>query len=79
MVCNENGGIKDDIFVYRTGDTEYLLCVNASNREKILAWLMEHRTTDDLYRSKTVPPRSPRSRSRDQLRATSSSPPAPKG
>jgi len=44
MVCNENGGIKDDIFVYRTGDTEYLLCVNASNREKILAWLLEHRT-----------------------------------
>ncbi len=47
MVCNENGGIKDDIFVYRTGDTEYLLCVNASNREKILAWLLEHRTADD--------------------------------
>ena len=47
MVCNESGGIKDDIFVYRTGDTEYLLCVNASNREKILAWLLEHRTADD--------------------------------
>src|SRR6478672_11473504 len=47
MVCNENGGIKDDIFVYRTGDTEYLLCVNASNREKILTWLLEHRTVDD--------------------------------
>ena len=47
MVCNENGGIKDDIFVYRTGDTEYLLCVNASNREKILTWLLEHRTSDD--------------------------------
>ena len=47
MVCNENGGIKDDIFVYRTGDSEYLLCVNASNREKILAWLSAHRTTDD--------------------------------
>ncbi|HET8721163.1 MAG TPA: glycine cleavage system aminomethyltransferase GcvT [Nitrospira sp.] len=47
MVCNETGGIKDDIFVYRTGDTEYLLCVNASNREKILAWLLKHRTPDD--------------------------------
>jgi aminomethyltransferase len=43
MVCNEKGGIKDDIFVYRTGDTEYLLCVNASNREKIVTWLSEHR------------------------------------
>ncbi len=39
MVCNEHGGIKDDIFVYRTSPDEFLLCVNASNREKILSWL----------------------------------------
>ena len=39
MVCNENGGIKDDVFVYRTSESDYLLCVNASNREKILGWL----------------------------------------
>jgi len=39
MVCNEAGGIKDDIFVYRMRPLEYLLCVNASNREKIAAWL----------------------------------------
>lgn len=39
MVCNEAGGIKDDIFVYRMRPQEYLLCVNASNREKIAAWL----------------------------------------
>jgi aminomethyltransferase len=39
MVCHENGGILDDIFVYRTRSHEYLLCVNASNREKIVAWL----------------------------------------
>src|SRR5262245_57563070 len=39
MVCNEKGGIKDDIFVYRVADSEFLLCVNDSNREKILTWL----------------------------------------
>jgi aminomethyltransferase len=39
MVCHENGGILDDIFVYRIQSHEYLLCVNASNREKIVAWL----------------------------------------
>jgi aminomethyltransferase len=39
MICNETGGILDDIFVYRTSSHEYLLCVNASNREKIAAWL----------------------------------------
>ncbi|WP_447975215.1 glycine cleavage system aminomethyltransferase GcvT [Nitrospira sp. Kam-Ns4a] len=41
MVCNRQGGIKDDIFVYRVKPEEYLLCVNASNREKIVAWLLE--------------------------------------
>lgn len=42
MVCTPAGGIKDDIFVYRISPEEFLLCVNASNREKILAWLREH-------------------------------------
>jgi aminomethyltransferase len=43
MVCNRQGGIKDDIFVYRLADqNEYLLCVNASNRDKIHTWLLEH-------------------------------------
>src|SRR6185295_6722749 len=44
MVCNENGGIKDDIFVYRLAMEEFLLCVNASNREKILSWLQSQLT-----------------------------------
>ena len=43
MVCNERGGIKDDIFVYRLKADAYLLCVNASNREKVVAWLVDHR------------------------------------
>ncbi len=34
MLCNERGGIKDDIFVYLRGADEFLVCVNASNREK---------------------------------------------
>jgi aminomethyltransferase len=41
MVCNPEGGIKDDIFIYRLQREEFLLCVNASNRAKILAWLRE--------------------------------------
>jgi glycine cleavage system T protein (aminomethyltransferase) len=50
MICNERGGIKDDIFVYRIKNSEYLLCVNASNREKILGWIKEHWTADDQCR-----------------------------
>jgi aminomethyltransferase len=47
MVCNERGGIKDDIFVYRTNTSDYLLCVNASNREKILNWMKGHRASKE--------------------------------
>ena len=50
MVCNENGGIKDDIFVYRLGPNEFLLCVNASNREKIFSWLQLQQTQDQTVR-----------------------------
>lgn len=42
MVCNPQGGIKDDIFVYALGDpNEYLVCANASNHDKILSWMLE--------------------------------------
>src|SRR5512141_458351 len=50
MVCNKNGGIKDDIFVYRLGPDEFLLCVNASNREKVLSWLQSHLAQDKTVR-----------------------------
>lgn len=43
LVCNEQGGILDDILVSHletpSGTRYYLLVVNASNRAKILAWL----------------------------------------
>jgi aminomethyltransferase len=41
MVCKPNGGIQDDIFIYHVKPYEFLVCVNASNREKIVAWLLE--------------------------------------
>jgi aminomethyltransferase len=41
MICNPHGGIKDDIFVYHVKPAEYLLCVNASNRVKIVQWLQD--------------------------------------
>ena len=36
LVCNEQGGVIDDILVYRFPD-DWMLVVNASNREKVLA------------------------------------------
>lgn len=40
-MCDENGGVVDDLLVYRRGDEDFFLCVNASNLEKDLAWLRE--------------------------------------
>lgn len=46
LICNEQGGILDDVLVYRFDD-EYLLVVNASNREKIVDWIDRHRSSFD--------------------------------
>jgi aminomethyltransferase len=42
LVCNEQGGVKDDVLVYRW-PYGFAMVVNASNRDKIVAWLAEHR------------------------------------
>jgi aminomethyltransferase len=41
---NENGGIVDDILVYRIDDKTYMLVVNASNIEKDWNWIADHDT-----------------------------------
>jgi aminomethyltransferase len=38
-ILNRAGGIIDDVFIYRLGDEEYLLCVNASNADRDFQWL----------------------------------------
>jgi aminomethyltransferase len=48
MVCNQTGGIKDDIFVYRLDATRFLLCINASNRDKIMSWLCAKAPQGDI-------------------------------
>ncbi len=42
FLLNENGGIIDDLIVYRTGPEEFLLVVNASRTEEDFAWLQKH-------------------------------------
>ena len=37
FICNENGGCKDDVLVYRIREGEYIMVCNAANREKLLA------------------------------------------
>jgi glycine cleavage system T protein (aminomethyltransferase) len=40
------GGIVDDLLVYRTGENSYFLVVNASNLQKDFDWLDSHREGD---------------------------------
>ena len=44
-LCYPDGGIVDDLLVYRLADV-YMLVVNAANLEKDWAWLSEHGTKD---------------------------------
>ena len=41
-VCNPEGGIMDDVYVYALAPERYLLVANASNAEKIRDWLRRH-------------------------------------
>ena len=41
-MCNHEGGIVDDLVLYRTGEERILICCNASNRDKDFAWISEH-------------------------------------
>jgi glycine cleavage system T protein (aminomethyltransferase) len=41
LLTNEDGGIIDDLIVYRVADHSYLLIVNASNRATAYSWLKE--------------------------------------
>ncbi|PRY53617.1 aminomethyltransferase [Arcticibacter pallidicorallinus] len=43
---NEDGGIVDDLLVYRIDEITYLLVVNASNIDKDLRWIQKHNEFD---------------------------------
>jgi len=41
-MCYPDGGIVDDLLVYKISDEEYLLVVNASNKDKDYNWMKEN-------------------------------------
>jgi len=41
-LCNEAGGVVDDVTVYRLAEDRLFLCVNAANVEKDYRWLVRH-------------------------------------
>jgi len=51
VLCNEDGGVIDDLFAYRLGGDRYLVVTNAANHETDLAWLgRQSREFDALVR-----------------------------
>jgi aminomethyltransferase len=41
MICAEDGGVLDDLVVYRQGEDEFLVIANAANTDVVLASLRE--------------------------------------
>jgi len=48
LMCNEEGGILDDLVVYKMDEERYFLVVNAANREKDAEWI-RRRLAPDQY------------------------------
>lgn len=41
-LCYDDGGIVDDIIIYRINNKKFILVVNASNRTKDFQWILSH-------------------------------------
>ena len=42
VMCQPDGGCVDDLIVYRLAEDEFLICLNASNAPKDIAWMRAH-------------------------------------
>lgn len=42
-MCNEEGGVVDDLIVYKIRDHHYFIVVNAANKDKDFAWMQAHK------------------------------------
>ncbi|MCC6284602.1 MAG: glycine cleavage system aminomethyltransferase GcvT [Phycisphaerales bacterium] len=48
LMCNDRGGVRDDVIVYRHDDDEFTVVVNGANREKMLGHFEQVRAAGDL-------------------------------
>ena len=42
MMCYEHGGTVDDLLVYKMGENDFFLVINAANIDKDWAWMQQH-------------------------------------
>ena len=45
LMCNERGGVIDDLYAYRIGNEDYLLVINASRIDDDVAWMQKQAAT----------------------------------
>ncbi len=49
-MCNENGGVVDDLLVYRKNEKSYLIVINAANHDKDVAWMQSKVFGDVIFK-----------------------------
>jgi len=54
LICNNDGGIKDDIIIYMLNNYKFLLIVNASNCNKIFKWMQDANYIDVHIKNKSI-------------------------
>lgn len=48
LMCREDGGVIDDVIVYRTDDSTFMIVVNAANRLTDHVWIVAHADGHDV-------------------------------
>ncbi len=48
-MCNEKGGVVDDLIVYKVRDDHYFIVVNAANKDKDFAWMQAHQSGEVIF------------------------------
>ena len=48
-MCNESGGVVDDLIVCRLSENNYLMVVNAANKDKDYQWILDHTSADVTF------------------------------
>src|SRR5213592_3685123 len=49
LLCNDDGGIVDDVLVYALADGGYLLVVNAGNQDSDFNWIRSHSSDGAVF------------------------------
>lgn len=65
LLCNEDGGVVDDLFVYALAEEHFLVVVNAANRDVDFAWIVDGvgdraEVTDESGRLQMIAVQGPR-------------------